>query len=198
MPGAESINLDSILSAATMAIPQMYFHLSIEGGDRIYRERTYCYELYHQMRSLWPSDTRFYLNGEIDKASHPILAQLGADYAKPDLLVHQPGYMGGNYAIIEVKSVEASRRGIRGDLEKLSLFVRRVGYRRALYLIYGYSADGALARKIADIASHLDQLAAIELWLHYAVGEPAARHGWIEPRAGQPLARPCPRGDIDE
>ena len=84
-----------ILVDATRSVEPTYFHLNIHGGDDVYRERVYCYELYHQMRCCWPKGCPFYLNGEVDKAAHPILKQLGASYAKPDLLVHRPGYMGG-------------------------------------------------------------------------------------------------------
>jgi hypothetical protein len=47
--------LSDVLAAATAAIAQGYFRLSIHGKDiPIYRERVYCDELYHQMRCRWP------------------------------------------------------------------------------------------------------------------------------------------------
>jgi hypothetical protein len=67
------------------------------------------------MRNYWPRGCPCYLNGEIDKAAHPKLAELGADHAKPDLLVHQPGDMRGNHAIIEVKSPRATIAEIRKE-----------------------------------------------------------------------------------
>jgi hypothetical protein len=81
-------DLTRILKEATANIAPEYFRLSIDGGGPVYRERVYCYELYHQMRLQWPKGGPFILNGEVDKAAHPILSALGADYAKPDLLVH--------------------------------------------------------------------------------------------------------------
>lgn len=167
--------LTPILEQATAAIEPGYFHLKVDGGDPVYRERVYCYELYHQMRMLWPKGTPFYLNGEIDKAAHPILMELGADYAKPDLLVHRPGYMSGNHAIIEVKSPGASNDGIRSDLTKLSLFIRAVGYQRAVYLLFGYEADRTLTRARA-MAEQLEALVPIELWVHSQPGSPAVPH----------------------
>ena len=107
--------LTGILEAATAGIGPTYFRLSIDGGDPIYRERVYCYELYHQMRQRWPSSSEFFLNGEIDKAAHPILRQLGATNTKPDLLIHRPGYMSGNHAIVEVKHCRTSPKGIAKD-----------------------------------------------------------------------------------
>jgi hypothetical protein len=121
-------------------------------ADRVYRERVYCYELYHQMRLHWPTRCPFYLNGEIDKSAHPILTQLGASYAKPDLLVHQPGYMKGNHAIIEVKSSRAVSAGITKDLNTLSVFINNVGYQRAIYLLYGHEIDERLIGKIERLA----------------------------------------------
>ena len=129
--------LTDVLCAATAAVPPGYFHLQIDDGDPVYRERVYCYELYHQMRCIWPPQTAFYLNGEIDKAAHPILTRLGAAAMKPDLLVHRPGYMEGNHAVIEVKTCRTNNAGIRKDLETLSRFVRDVQYERALLLVFG-------------------------------------------------------------
>lgn len=171
--------LSHVLSAATQAIDSAYFHIQIDGGDPIYRERVYCYELYHQMRRLWPDGCAYRLNGELDKAAHPILSQWGADRKKPDLLVHQPGSMAGNHAVIEVKSSRASANGIEKDLETLSLFITKVGYQRAIYLLYGYEADMALVKRIQSIASTKDDRAQIELWLHDAPGKPAACVGSV-------------------
>jgi len=46
-----------IFRDATAAIPPEYFLLPIHGADPVYRERVYCYELYHQMRGLWPAES---------------------------------------------------------------------------------------------------------------------------------------------
>jgi hypothetical protein len=165
--------LSDVLADATRSIEAEYFHLSIDGGGPVYRERVYCYELYHQMRNHWPRGCPFYLNGEIDKAAHPKLANLGADHAKPDLLVHQPGYMRGNHAIIEVKSPRATIPEIRKDLNTLSIFVNRVGYQRAIYLHYGYEADSKVVERVNRVASLMENIPAIEIWVHSEVGQPA-------------------------
>lgn len=167
--------LTEVILEATAAIPEGYFHLQIDGGDPIYRERVYCYELYHQMRLRWPGATEFYLNGEIDKAAHPKLRELGADHVKPDLLVHRPGYMSGNHAAIEVKSSEASRQAIRKDLQNLALFRNHVGYQRAIYLIYGYQASQVIERALR-VAQELEDFPEIEFWLHEAPGQAASRN----------------------
>ncbi len=167
--------LSDILQAATAGVGPMYFNVNIDGGDPVFRERVYCYELYHQMRSNWPSPCQYFLNGELDKSAHPILRKIGADHAKPDLLVHTPGAMAGNYAVIEVKHSTAVE-GIRKDLQTLDLFVRRVGYQRAIYLIYGREANARGVRRVEAIANECEELAAIELWLHSAVGQPATHN----------------------
>ena len=161
-----------LLKVSTKQIAPLYFHIELDGGDPVCRERVYCYELYHQLRCLWPADTQYCLNGELDKAAHPILKKLGADFAKPDLLVHQPGHMAGNKIIIEVKSSNAKRSGIEDDLRKLSLFRTKVGYERAIYLLYGYEVDKA-AKLVRLVAESFAGLSPIELWLHAYPGEAA-------------------------
>lgn len=156
-----------ILQEATAGIAPGYFLLPIHGAPSVYRERVYCYELYHQIRLLWPRDCPYCLNGEVDKRAHPYFQDSGAP--KPDLLVHEPG-TGNNYAVIEVKSCRASDAGIQKDLETLTRFRTEIGYERAIYLIYGEEAAGTVAvvRKYADVVQ-----APIELCLHPAAGKPA-------------------------
>jgi hypothetical protein len=180
--------LSEILRTATAAIERPYFQLKIDGGDPVFRERVYCYELYHQMRNNWPTGTKFFLNGEIDKQAHPILRELNADHAKPDLLAHTPGDMAGNYAIIEVKHSTAAV-GVRKDLKTLNLFVRKVGYQRAIYLIYGCEANADGVRRIKAVANEFKELAPIEVWLHREVGQPAAHYITLQ-RTSQSFAFP--------
>lgn len=161
-----------ILRLATASVEENYFHLSIDGGSPIPRERIYCYELYHQMRLRWPIRSRYILNGELDKRAHPILRDLGIDRVTPDFLVHTPGSMDGNFAVIEVKN-SICARGIRKDLHTLDLFVRKAGYKRAIYLIYGRgAADEGLAR-IKAIAAEFESLEPVEVWIHSEVRKPA-------------------------
>ena len=162
-----------LLRIATSQIEHAFFHIELDGGMPVYRERVYCYELYHQLRLQWPASSPFRLNGELDKSAHPILKFMGADYAKPDLLVHTPGHMGGNDTIIEVKSSTASRKGIKKDLNTLGLFRTAVGYQRAIYLVYGYEAEQTIAR-VRAVAHKIGGLPPIELWVHAVPGEPAS------------------------
>ena len=65
-----------ILIAATASLEEEYFRLPIDDGDPVYRERVYCYELYHRMRERWPYPCEYFLSGEVDKGGHPYFQEL--------------------------------------------------------------------------------------------------------------------------
>ena len=155
--------LNQILEDATAAITAPYFQLPIFGGPPVWRERVYCYELYHQMRIRWPEDSPLILTGEVDKRAHPIFRKLQARQAIPDLLVHSPGHMDQNFAIMEIKSQQAEPRGVQKDVETLREFRDIIGYQRALYLIFGQELPESLSEIPKDI----------EVWHHHEVGSPA-------------------------
>jgi hypothetical protein len=118
------------------------------------------------MRKRWPEGSPFVLNGEVDKRAHPILGLLGADGVTPDFLIHRPGSMAGNHAIIEVKPARAGAAGLLKDLEILSLFRRRVGYERAIHLIYGAGLNNRLLARLKRLSGRVSELAPIEVWFH--------------------------------
>jgi hypothetical protein len=86
-----------ILSASYARIDAGYFQLPQADGDSVYRERVYCYELYHQMRAMW-GQFPYSLGGEVDKSGHALFRGGPYAQAKPDFLVHVPGDMGQNLA----------------------------------------------------------------------------------------------------
>lgn len=78
------------LLSASSQIGREYFQLPVAGAEEPeYRERVYCYELYHRWRCHWFDSFPFSLSGEVDKTGHPLIR--GAP--KPDFLVHIPGQM---------------------------------------------------------------------------------------------------------
>jgi len=160
--------LTRIFEEATLAIEKKYMEFPICGSMPIYRERVYCYELYHQLRKRWPTTSPFTLNGEVDKRGHGILRNLGASDYIPDLLVHIPGKWEGNHAIIEVKHANANPSGIRKDIMTLRKFCNTVHYKRAIYLFYG-----GIPSNVKEISKGILNLPPIELWLHEKAGEPA-------------------------
>jgi len=165
-------SLDDVLAMATREVGAQFFLLPLDGQASVFRERVYCYELYHQMRRLWREDEGYALNGEVDKAGHKKLREFNADKCKPDFLVHTPGCMDGNFAVIEVKPANAPLKGLRKDAQTLRLFLRDVGYQRAIYLLYGEKADEA-AEKVRRLCA--EDPFKLEIWAHRYPGTPAVR-----------------------
>src|SRR4030043_1988755 len=90
------------LMKAGEKIEPHYFQIPTAGSDElIYRERVYCYELYHQLRIALGDDFSYKLDGEVDKAGH--LSIRGGK--KPDFIVHIPDEMDRNLVVIEVKPI---------------------------------------------------------------------------------------------
>lgn len=174
-----------MLGHATNNIEQIYFQLPIATlEDPIYRERVYCYELYHRLRSIWPDNYPYSLGGEVDKAGHPLFRDEPLKNLKPDILVHQPGDMTGNLVVLEVKPIEANREGIEKDLISITAFISRAHYHQGMYLIYGGSQQTiqSFRDRIQHIANgeqrdHID-LERIEMYWHPAPLTPAVRIHW--------------------
>jgi hypothetical protein len=178
-------NFNLLFQSATREIGPEYFQLPVAGReDPIYRERVYCYELYHQMRQLWPADSHFTLSGEVDKVGHPLIRHNGLDNKKPDFLVHVPGVMHLNFLVIEVKPINASGREIKKDLQTLTAFRLYGAYQRAILLFYGY-----FDHNIGDMITGLNEIAdrddrqtinkeLIELWIHSDPGNDAQLIEW--------------------
>ena len=115
-----------------------------------YKERVYCYELYHRMRSLQES-SGYVLDGELDKSGHPLFS---IRY-KPDFVVHDPGNMDDNLVVIEVKPIDAEGRNLKKDLDKLKEFINKYEYPRGIMLLY--SNDDIKERRLNRIKSILGE-----------------------------------------
>jgi len=176
-------DFETLLKEATRRLASDYFQLPVAGqDDAVYRERVYCYELYHQLRLNWPVDSEYRLSGEVDKNGHPLIWGGRLDRVKPDFLVHVPGRM-WNAVVMEVKPVTVDAMGLRKDLRTLTAFTQRpANYDRAILLVYG---NGAL-RRVKQLASTLvaerDERidpTAVELWIHSMPSEEAVAAGTI-------------------
>ena len=140
-----------LLNQATARIPEDYFWLPVAYTDeQFYRERIYCYELYHQIRMLLAEDEdlrSYSLAGEVDKKRHPIIRPY-----VPDFVLHRPGAM-ENLVVMEIKPIHVSVAELRKDIKKLNYFVSpEIGYHCGIQLVYG-SNDTAIDRfreKIAE------------------------------------------------
>jgi hypothetical protein len=187
----QKVNQDwmtSILCRATESISTEYFLLPVAGRERpMYRERVYCYELYHQIRTRWCKDTRYSLGGEVDKDGQPAYKGTDLERTKPDFLVHVPGEMDLNKLVMEVKPIskKLKTQGITKDLWTLTAY--RGGpayYRRAILLVYGGSQDDfdRLRKRVKKIASQNTgkpiELHLIELWHHGTCGQAAKTVAW--------------------
>ena len=161
--------LTTLLKSATGSIAYEYYSLPVDSAASVYRERVYCYELYHQMRTRWPHKTAWRINGEVDKRLHPYFDD--TDTLVPDLLIHQPGTR-RNHAVIEVKRSSLRADGIEKDLSALTTLSCRFGYERPIYLIFGPNSEQASVR-IMDAIKARGETACIEVWLHLTVGTPA-------------------------
>lgn len=136
---------DSLMKAAKL-IDRHYFKIDVSGSDeQIFRERVYCYELYHHLRSILGDDFPYKLDGELDKISHPKLQELLGS-KKPDLVVHITGLMDRNLVVVEVKPVSTRIDRFRDDLTTLQLFLDRGEYYKAIMLIYGNDESGNIER----------------------------------------------------
>ncbi|HDX4351270.1 TPA: hypothetical protein ROG40_003811 [Klebsiella michiganensis] len=175
--------LSNILEVATQNIGEDYFYLNRFRGSTTLRERHYCYELYHQMRCLWPDQNRYILSGEIDKNSHHYIKYLVGSFPIPDLLVHMPGTM-NNEAIIEIKTTQLQYTGIVKDITNLSIFVERANYKRAIFMIFENDFSEEKLDKIKEIFFIMHKkginVKPIEIWLHYNHGQKAQKIHTLE------------------
>lgn len=173
--------LEEMLAASCAQIGGEYFQLPIAEADAVYRERVYCYELYHQLRRLW-RDFPFSLGGEVDKEGHPHFKNGPYAGAKPDLLVHWPGNMNGNLACIEVKPGTGRVAAFNADLRKLTWFHRNAGYHGGIFLVYGgelgiEDRDARVRQKVLRAAAGDTEVdpRAIRVLFHSAPGQEPAR-----------------------
>ncbi len=135
--------MEQFKKALTM-IEEKYIDISMyQLPDKRYRERVYCYELYHQLRKILTDDYKYMLDGELSKNAHPIIEK-GIGAKIPDFLIHYRSKMDHNLAIIEVKpikSVNDSISNLKDDLDKIIDFIEIAEYRYGIMLIYSNGFD---------------------------------------------------------
>jgi len=135
--------VEQFKKAITM-IDEKYISVSMyQLPGKRYRERVYCYELYHQLRKLLDDDYEYMLDGELDKKAHPIIEKnIGAKI--PDFVVHYRSYMEHNLVIIEVKSIKNIKDNISNlekDVDKIIDFIEEAEYNYGIILIYSNGFD---------------------------------------------------------
>jgi len=124
-------------SDSIQAIEGRYFYLDRYETPGAWRERIYCYELYHQLRFRLPKEFPYTLHGEIDKNGHATICQYFPKGApNPDFVVHDPGTE-RNLVVIEVKPENTTQNRIDEDIKKLCIFTDSVGYQHGILLFFG-------------------------------------------------------------
>lgn len=185
-PEAPLTKVTEALLKASSQITDGYFQLPVAGQEiPVYRERVYCYELYHQWRLCFPSDSAFSLSGEVDKARHLLIN----DGSKPDFLVHVPGSM-NNLLIVEVKPKHADPGRMADDLKKLTRYRRNLkdstgkaaNYEAAYFWVYGLSSENwpKLRDEVRGIVKNPDDVdvSLIKVFVHEKAGAPAVEVSW--------------------
>lgn len=174
------------LLTASEEVPSEYFQLPVASSERPeYRERVYCYELYHRWRCQWRCDFPFSLGGEINKQGHPLIR--GDE--QPDFLVHVPGQM-CNLLVVEVKPVNAALARMSDDLKKLTRFRRELydqdglpaSYHAAYFWLYGLPLRNwpvLRERLLADVAGSADfDPGLVSCFVHEQAGARALPVDW--------------------
>ena len=168
-------HLHALLDAAAPRVGPDHFLLPVADAHAVYRERVYCYELYHQLRCLWDGFP-FSLGGEVDKAGNPHFADGPYSNSEPDFLVHRPGTMDANLAVLEVKAGTVTLRGIRDDLQKLGWFCREARYFRGILLVFGNGGtDEEMAAKVRRADGVNVDLRSLDCLYHRQCGERPVR-----------------------
>jgi hypothetical protein len=157
--------VDQLLGVATQHVSVEYYSIPRDGMEgHHYRERAYCYELYHQMklRFIDLGCQGLLINGELDKSQHKLFKEASIRNAKPDFLVHSPGKREGNHTIIEVKKADSDPAKWCNDIETIAAFMKKgpvkgkmPEYRHGIFLIFGNKAKDQTALTSKSILSVL-------------------------------------------
>jgi hypothetical protein len=187
-----------LLCEAAAAVGPEWFLLPVASEDsrapaRHYRERVYCYEIYHQIRllsgrlaGLVAGSPEYRLSGEIDKAGLNAVIEGGRH--KPDLVWHVPGRDNGNATVVEVKTIDGSRSvDLRKDLATLAAFLESErGYHSAILLVFGDAGTHAdtvrqrALRRAAELGLIPPTRQRIELLWHWRHSAPPVSLGTLE------------------
>jgi hypothetical protein len=159
---------DDIFSRSTAAIDAAYFRPPNCGTNWAHSEKVYLYELYHQLRLHWPPPNSCPYRLNIGSHQDDERLWKVADLSSPYLFVHAPGFP-NYYAVIAVHQSRIQTSDARKHLRALAQFAS-LGYRRAIYLVYGVEA---VLNPIQQFAN--DSTTPIEIWFHSHVSTSAAR-----------------------
>jgi hypothetical protein len=138
----------------------------------IVRERIFCYELYHQIRSLMGEYELLSLHGEIDKRGHRDFRR--EHRRNPDFVFHLPETHAGNMLVVEVKGqLGQDNWAIIKDFETLLAFTSRYQYKAGLFLIYNHTLSELKAKLGTAVQPLADRIGAekVRIWCSKHAGE---------------------------
>lgn len=114
---------------AMYKVEKEYYYIRREKANPATRERTYCYELYHQLRCK-DNESDYILHAELDKDGDETF-----DGEIPDFVVHKAG-TGDNLLAVEVK-VNDNQGLMINDIEKLAYMIEKHRYQYGLFILIG-------------------------------------------------------------
>lgn len=139
-------NYLAIITEALSRVGRGYYRVRTTYDEAgVIRERVFCYEFYHQMRSIMGGAQPLILHAEIDKSGHRDFE--AEDQRNPDFVFHVPGEHTRNTLVVEVKGTLDSVAGVLKDFETLEKFITSYGYRAGVFILYNYSLDVLLRRR---------------------------------------------------
>ena len=132
--------IEQITEAVGM-VSENYWKIVRAGGDIAYRERVFCYELYHCLRKM-QEESKFYqkfesINAEIDKRGD---RNFSVEY-NPDIVFHTQGINGQNACAVEVKVRLDDISGILKDFASLHDLVAKHEYKEGVFLLVNHTLD---------------------------------------------------------
>jgi hypothetical protein len=180
-----------LLYKAIPKIGSKYMKFEAVGLMDGFMERTYTYEFYHQLRRFQDElkYNDFTIHAEPEKARteflHNILRRLEGekieneninDFQKrvmPDLLVHVPGIINENVAIVEIKPEKKEiNSGIRKDIRVLKEFINGGdyidGYYKGIFLLYATANGYRETEKIKEHYSRIIKDTIGDSWRNYS------------------------------
>ena len=174
------------LCDAIKEIGILYFEIAVVGSDKTaFREKVYCYELYHQLR-IKLRNFPLFIYGEPDKGGHPNFKKIGRKI--PDFIVHKPQSHDFNLTVIEVKSHRSSTKRFEKDIDTVCKLVRdpELHYSWGVLLIVGGKEfKKRFLDKFDEFVLPNEQI--VLLWHQNAKSKPIQKRG---PK-GSPFQRYC-------
>lgn len=172
----ENEDINSLLKEALTKVERDYLFSENPSGNDIFIERVFAYELYHQMRVIFP-DEHGLVNGEYRKYLKIVSSMKNNTLFNtrtyiPDIVVHQPSTLDKNLLAIEIKiSPDLTWKDLNQDLEKLNFYTnpdisKGLGFKMGVMLIANYDIRGILPDdKKAKLKEFLEKNTSIAIWI---------------------------------